>query len=100
MLITAFVAEASRRWTTKALRRGAGCARTLEGWLDRRRGTGNRREGRQWLTDRRRPMMSRRFARDFPILTREVYGKPLVYLDNAASAQKPKAVIDGDRQGL
>ena len=32
--------------------------------------------------------------RDFPILSREVYGKPLVYLDNAASAQKPKAVID------
>ncbi len=32
--------------------------------------------------------------RDFPILSREVYGKPLVYLDNAASAQKPQAVID------
>jgi cysteine desulfurase/selenocysteine lyase len=32
--------------------------------------------------------------RDFPILAREVYGKPLVYLDNAASAQKPKAVLD------
>ncbi|MDX5365760.1 MAG: aminotransferase class V-fold PLP-dependent enzyme, partial [Alphaproteobacteria bacterium] len=31
---------------------------------------------------------------DFPILSREVYGKPLVYLDNAASAQKPKQVID------
>ncbi|MFO1033978.1 MAG: cysteine desulfurase [Hyphomicrobiales bacterium] len=31
---------------------------------------------------------------DFPILAREVYGKPLVYLDNAASAQKPKAVLD------
>jgi cysteine desulfurase / selenocysteine lyase len=31
---------------------------------------------------------------DFPILSREVYGKPLVYLDNAASAQKPIAVID------
>ncbi len=30
---------------------------------------------------------------DFPILSREVYGKPLVYLDNAASAQKPKQVI-------
>ncbi len=30
----------------------------------------------------------------FPILAREVYGKPLVYLDNAASAQKPQAVID------
>lgn len=32
--------------------------------------------------------------KDFPILMREVYGKPLVYLDNAASAQKPRAVID------
>ena len=31
---------------------------------------------------------------DFPILHREVHGKPLVYLDNGASAQKPKAVID------
>ena len=32
--------------------------------------------------------------RDFPALAMEVYGKPLVYLDNAASAQKPQAVID------
>ncbi len=32
--------------------------------------------------------------RDFPILAREVYGKPLVYLDNGASAQKPRAVIE------
>lgn len=32
--------------------------------------------------------------RDFPILSREVYGKPLVYLDNAASAQKPRPVLD------
>lgn len=31
---------------------------------------------------------------DFPILSREVYGKPLVYLDNGASSQKPQAVID------
>ena len=30
-----------------------------------------------------------RVRADFPILAREVYGKPLVYLDNAASAQKP-----------
>ncbi len=35
-----------------------------------------------------------RIRADFPILSREVYGKPLVYLDNAASAQKPRAVID------
>ncbi|WP_102867611.1 cysteine desulfurase [Pseudovibrio exalbescens] len=32
--------------------------------------------------------------KDFPILSREVHGKPLVYLDNGASAQKPQAVID------
>jgi cysteine desulfurase / selenocysteine lyase len=31
---------------------------------------------------------------DFPILATKVYGKPLVYLDNAASAQKPQAVLD------
>lgn len=35
-----------------------------------------------------------RIRADFPILSREIYDKPLVYLDNAASAQKPKAVID------
>src|SRR5690554_1447483 len=31
---------------------------------------------------------------DFPILAREVYGKPLVYLDNAATSQKPQCVMD------
>ena len=31
---------------------------------------------------------------DFPILSTKVYGKPLVYLDSAASAQKPKQVVD------
>ena len=31
---------------------------------------------------------------EFPILSRQVHGKPLVYFDNAASAQKPDAVID------
>jgi cysteine desulfurase / selenocysteine lyase len=34
--------------------------------------------------------------RDFPILSRQVHGKPLVYLDSAASAQKPQAVIDSE----
>ncbi len=38
--------------------------------------------------------------RDFPILSREVYGKPLVYLDNAASAQKPRAVLERMRQAM
>ncbi|WP_439119600.1 cysteine desulfurase [Marivita sp.] len=36
--------------------------------------------------------------RDFPILSREVNGKPLVYLDNGASAQKPQVVIDAITQ--
>ncbi|HMT13623.1 MAG TPA: cysteine desulfurase [Aestuariivirga sp.] len=34
---------------------------------------------------------------DFPILARAVHGKPLTYLDNAASAQKPKQVLDAMR---
>jgi cysteine desulfurase/selenocysteine lyase len=35
-----------------------------------------------------------RLRADFPILAMQVYGKPLVYLDNAASAQKPQPVLD------
>jgi cysteine desulfurase / selenocysteine lyase len=41
-----------------------------------------------------RPYGVEAIRQDFPILSREVYGKPLVYLDNGASAQKPQAVID------
>lgn len=39
----------------------------------------------------------RTLRRDFPILAREVNGKPLVYLDSAASSQKPLQVIDAMR---
>jgi len=43
----------------------------------------------------RRPALDvRRVREDFPILRQTVHGKPLVYLDNAATAQKPQAVID------
>ena len=35
--------------------------------------------------------------KDFPILAREVYGRPLVYLDNAATTQKPLCVLDAMR---
>lgn len=35
-----------------------------------------------------------RVRRDFPILDRQVHGRPLVYLDNAATSQKPRAVIE------
>jgi len=41
-----------------------------------------------------------RIREDFPILSMQVYGKPLVYLDNAASAQKPKSVLDGESHGV
>ncbi|RDC72215.1 cysteine desulfurase [Rhodovulum sp. 12E13] len=40
-----------------------------------------------------------RIRADFPILAREVNGKPLTYLDNGASAQKPQAVIDAVTRG-
>ena len=35
-----------------------------------------------------------KIRKDFPILSREVNGKPLVYLDNAATSQTPQQVID------
>ena len=35
--------------------------------------------------------------KDFPILSREIHGKPLVFLDSAASAQKPRQVMDAER---
>ena len=43
------------------------------------------------------PIDVERVRRDFPILSREVHGHPLVYLDSAASAQKPRQVLDAER---
>ena len=40
------------------------------------------------------PLDVERVRADFPILSREVHGRPLVYLDNAATTQKPLAVLD------
>jgi len=45
-------------------------------------------------TDVRPGLDVRRVRADFPILARTVHGKPLVYLDNAATTQKPQAVLD------
>ena len=42
-------------------------------------------------------MDSQRVRADFPILQQQVHGKPLVYLDNAVSSQKPQVVIDSVR---
>jgi len=41
--------------------------------------------------------LATRLRADFPILAQEIHGKPLVYLDNAATSQKPKAVLDALR---
>jgi hypothetical protein len=50
------------------------------------------------IMDQKNPLVAaydvEAIRRDFPILSREVHGKPLVYLDNGASAQKPQSVID------
>jgi cysteine desulfurase/selenocysteine lyase len=43
---------------------------------------------------RRTPLDVEALRRDFPILSRKVHGKPLVYLDNAATTQKPTVVIE------
>jgi cysteine desulfurase/selenocysteine lyase len=42
----------------------------------------------------RAPLDVQRIRQDFPILRQQIRGKPLVYLDNAATSQKPQAVID------
>jgi cysteine desulfurase/selenocysteine lyase len=43
------------------------------------------------------PLDVEAIRKDFPILTRRIHGKPLVYLDNAATTQKPRAVLDAER---
>ncbi len=44
------------------------------------------------------PLDVARVRQDFPALARQVRGKPLVYLDNGASAQRPRAVIEAERE--
>jgi len=44
-----------------------------------------------------RDIHSQFWRSDFPILNSKVHGKPLVYLDNAATTQKPRMVIDAER---
>ena len=43
----------------------------------------------------RKPFEVEKAREDFPILGRKVHGKPLIYFDTAASAQRPLAVIEG-----
>ena len=44
------------------------------------------------------PLEVERIRRDFPILEQKINGKPLVYLDNAATTQKPLPVLDAIRR--
>jgi cysteine desulfurase/selenocysteine lyase len=44
------------------------------------------------------PLDVARLRADFPILSQQIRGKPLVYLDNGASAQRPRAVLDAERR--
>jgi len=46
------------------------------------------------ITNTPAPFDVEKFRNDFPILNEQVHGKPLVYLDNAATSQKPKQVIE------
>ncbi len=46
---------------------------------------------------RKAPLDVVRIRKDFPILSRTINGKPLVYLDSAATSQKPQQVIDAER---
>jgi selenocysteine lyase/cysteine desulfurase len=49
------------------------------------------------LTNRPASFDVNAMRRQFPVLARTVHGKPLAYLDNGASAQRPLAVIEIDR---
>lgn len=49
---------------------------------------------KEMLTKQKTALDVEKIRKDFPILKREVYGKPLVYFDNAATSQKPHQVID------
>src|SRR3954469_15242000 len=77
-----------RRWWTRWPSRR--CARSSTGWC-----------ATAWAGSER-PMTAtatpaldvERLREDFPILSQRVRGKPLVYLDNAATSQKPRTVID------
>ena len=93
LLVKAFVAEVIEELEDEAL---------VEALEAMHRRLACRRTGRLTWTrkSRTRPTTSRRSAADFPILSREVYGKPLVYLDNGASAQKPQVVHRRDHARL
>ena len=71
----------------RGARATSGCARSTRSPRRRRPDGGAHRTGRS-------ASASRRSGADFPLLSREFEGRPVAYLDNAATAQKPAAVIE------
>ena len=94
MLLEAFGGEAIERVDDEALRRGFARRVSRLARLERP----GRRRRPATMNDAVRaavaPYDVEKIRQDFPILAERPYGKPLVYLDNAASAQKPKIVLD------
>ena len=89
MLLEAFGAESIDRIEDKLL---VGPLRArLAAWLD---GTQEGEDVNKFVQPALDAYDVEAIRADFPILAERPYGKPLVYLDNAASAQKPKQVID------
>jgi cysteine desulfurase / selenocysteine lyase len=77
----------------EAWARGGGARRHRLGHMDLARGAIlEQRMNKHIAVDA--PLEIASLREDFPILATKVYGKPLVYLDNAASAQKPKEVVE------
>src|SRR5205814_2627023 len=93
-------ARAGRRARAQGLRlRTRGAVQGARGGRGRGRREGPAGRGRQVVAvtaarEAGTPLDVERIRADFPILSRTAHGKPLVYLDNAATSQKPKAVID------
>src|SRR5262249_41080622 len=76
-------------------RGGRAAPRRARGGAVRAAREGSGRGGREGMTPQLRAGLRVAAARaDFPILARQVHGKSLVYLDNAATTQKPQAVLD------
>ncbi len=95
MLVRAFLAEALDPVAHEAARARAGSARST-----RLVGAGRPHERRSPPSPLPRTLDVARIRADFPILSQTVRGKPLVFLDSAASAQKPRAVIDAMRDAM
>ena len=87
MLIHAFAGEILDRVKIEPLKRGARSGCSTRSW--RRTSRRSTRHDSRIAAAGRARSTSQRVRADFPILREQVHGRPLVYLDNAATTQKP-----------